>query len=488
MKSIQEILAYKDASNIFSSLTTRKKGWNTTVEEVDKQYEPKTHKIFDTQYRKKKKVKVPTGKNDPVTGNPIYKDKLVERVRIAVPVQKVLVERNVGVLFGIPVEYRIENPDEANSKQHEELFKTVKKIFHQNKMKYFDKRLARLLFRQRECAELWYMTTDTKGKPTGMKVKLLGHAFGDKLYPHFNDYDDMDGFARVYKVYNEDNTYTEKFDVYTDRLVYSYINVGGKGWVLQGTPKQHGFNRIPIVYYRIDQTVWEDVQSEIERVEDLISNWGDTNDYFGTPKYFVRGKLNGFAEKGEQGSVFQGDKDTAMDVLSWNNSPESVRNELSTLFNIIFSYTQSCDFSFENMKQLGSNTSGAAIRLMFTDPHMKAGVQTELFGEMATRRCNIVKSGVSTSGVYVQGISDRVADELDIVPVYTPYAPKNDVEMLELINKSNGGAKSTSQRRAIELNPINDNPTVIEEELKKEQEEAMAIRQQLLGAGDTVNE
>ena len=37
------------------------------------------------------------------------------------------------------------------------------------------------------------------------------------------------------------------------------------------------------------------------------------------------------------------------------------------------------------MKTLGNNTSGAANRLMFTDPHLKAEKKEELFGEMFTR-------------------------------------------------------------------------------------------------------
>lgn len=193
--------------------------------------------------------------------------------------------------------------------------------------------------------------------------------------------------------------------------------------------------------------------------------------------------MEGFAEKGEQGAVFQGGTDTQMNVLSWDNSPESVKGEIAYLFNIVYSFTSTADISFENMKTLGSNTSGAAIRLMFTAPYMKADLKTEMYGEMFTRRSNIVSNGICNTGAYVKGIGQDVAENIDFEPVFKPYLPKNDVELLQLITSSNNGAKSTSNRRAIELNPLNDDPNKVAAEIKQEQEEALAQQAALSGLG-----
>ena len=451
MRTIQQILSEKDINRVHTLLTCRKKPFQTTLEEIEAQYDPKQHKIFDEHYRPKKTIQVPTGKKDPTTGKEIYKSKRVERVRIAIPVQKSLVERAVGFLFGNPVDYKMTQNGQTiknANKEQQRLFDAVKKVYHQNKMKYFDKKLARLIFRQREAAELWYMPTlpngniDRNGK---MRVKLLAPILGDKLYPHYNDSGDMDSFAREYKVYDEEGTAVNHFDIYTDRFVYSFIS-DGTGWKPDGLPKQHGFTKIPIVYYRVEQAEWEDVQPEIERAEDLTSNWGDTNDYFGVPKYFVKGKLKGFAEKGEQGTVFEGEKDTDMRMLSWDNSPVSVTGELANLFSMIYSYAHSADVSFERMKEVGNNTSGAAIRLMMIDPHMNAQNKTELFGEMFTRRSNIVANGIVTTGIIDSGIPERIAQEVEFEPIFKPFMPKNEVEELELITKSTGGKATTSRR------------------------------------------
>ena len=492
MRTIQQILSEKDSDRIYTLLTARKKPFATSLEEIEAQYDPKKHKVFDEHYRPKKVIQVPSGKKDPITGKDIYKTKRVERVRIAIPVQKSLVERAAGFLFGNPVEYKVTQNGKSLKKisdVQQRLFAAVRKVYHQNKMKYFDKRLARLIFRQREAAELWYMPTGADGKIDRngkMKVKLLAPVLGDRLFPHFNDFGDMDGFARKYKVYDEEGTSVNRFDVYTDRFVYSFIS-DGTGWKPDGSPKAHGFTKIPIVYYRVEQAEWEDVQPEIERAEDLTSNWGDTNDYFGVPKYFVKGTLKGFAEKGEQGSVFQGEKDTDMHMLSWDNSPVSVTGELANLFSMIYSYAHSADVSFERMKEVGNNTSGAAIRLMMIDPHMNAQGKTELFGEMFTRRSNIVANGIVTTGIAEKGIPERIADEIEFEPIFKPFMPKNEVEELELITKSTGGKATTSRRRGIELNPLNDDPDEVEQEIEEEEQKALEQAAAAMSVGESAN-
>ena len=488
MKKITEILA-NDANTVHMLLTARKLPQHESFETLMRQWDPYNHKVFDEDKRPKKKVKVPTEQKDPLSGQVIYKTKLVERVRIALPTQRVIVDRLVGFLLTNPVTYKANSHGvdikTLNSKQ-QLLFDAITHCYHDNKMKYFDKQLVRTVSSQCEAAELWYMTTDENGRLGGeIRVQLLSPANGDKLYPHFNDWHRMDGFGREYYTFDELGTQELHFDVYTDRFVYKYIN-NGSGWTLTEA-KAHGFTKIPVVYYYQYKSEWADVQWACDRAEECISNWGDTNDYFGTPKYFIQGRLEGFAEKGEQGSVFQGGKETEMRVLSWDHSPESVKGEIAYLFNIIFSFTQTPDISFENMKTLGNNTSGAAIRLMFTDPFMKVGNKTEMYGEMFTRRSNIVANGICNAGIYVKGIDASVAEDIDFEPVFEPYIPKNDVELLQLITQSNGGKPSTSQRRSIELNPLNDDADSVEKEMKEEQESEMMQQAAFMGVGESAN-
>ena len=466
MKPIKEIMALNDADAIYRTLTNRRKSFEKTFDATEKEWEPKKHNVMDENVRKNKKIKKPTGQTDERTGKELMKEVEVPRCRVCIPIQQTIVERSVGFLFSNPVEYHMEGAVDDSMKK---VYDGVMKIFHDNKMKYFDKNLARHLYRARECAELWYFILDENGKPTNdMRVKLLSPVFHDDLYPHFDDYGRMDGFARRYTTYDEEGETTIHFDVYTDTLVYNYI-YEGSGIKLKGTPKAHGFEKVPVIYYRQEETEWEKVQVAIDRVEELISNWGDTNDYFGTPSYFFKGKLKGFAEKGEVGKIYQGEGESDMRVLSWDNSPASVTGELGNLFNIIFSYTQTPDVSFETMKTLGNNTSGAAIRLMFTDPHMKANMKIELFGEMFTRRFNLVMNGYAS---IIDVTRESVVEKIVVEPQFSPYMPKNELEELQMITTSTAGKATMSVEEGVRRNPLVSNPDEVLKQIQAENQAA----------------
>jgi SPP1 family phage portal protein len=460
MKTIQEILSVGDPYQIYSLLTARKKPLKKPLEVTEREYDPNCHLIFDTQYRKDKIVKTPTDKKDE-NGNIVYKTEVRHRCRVAVPCQRVIIERSVGFLFTIPVTYNIKGEaDEMQAK----LFDEVLNILEDNKEEYFNKKLSRCLFRACECAELWYIATNEDNEKE-MRVKLLSPLYGDKLYPHYDNYDKMDGFAREYVLKDETGAQTHCFDVYTSSTLYKFASDEREAGLTLRSAKPHGFTKIPLVYYMQEETEWEVVQKTIERLENSISDWGDTNDYFGSPTYFFKGRMKGFADKGEVGRVYQGDNETDMKVVSWDSAPESRRMEIANLINIIFSYTQTPDISFENMKTLGNNTSGAAIRLMFIDPHLKAGQKIETFGEMFTRRFNIIKNGYSTS---IKAMPKNDVDRLRVKPRFTPYIPKNDAETLQLINSSTGGKATMSQEEGIRQNPLVSNPEEILKQIKQE--------------------
>lgn len=430
-------------------LKSEKPTFSKPLSEVVDEYDPRNHKVMDIKHRPMKETRVQDGYDE--NGEPKYNIKHTEVCRVPVPVQRVLTERSVGFLFSTPADYSYEG---KVSERAQELHNIVLRCLKDNKIKFFDKKLARGVSNGREAAELWYHLPDEKGKPSGdVRVMLLSPLKGDELLPMFDEYGRMVAFARAYytKDYGKD-TRIKRCDVYTSNYVYKYASDGGDVLTLVDA-RVHGFDRIPIVYYRQDETEWECVQPAIERMEDLLSNWGDTNDYFGSPSYLVKGALLGFAEKGEQGKIYQTDGEGDMSVLSWDSSPESMKGELANLVNIIFSYTQTPDVSFENMKTLGNNTSGVALQLMFTDPHMKAEMKIEMYGEAFTRRYNILKSVLAT----LNDISENVADELYVEPKFTPYIPQNTQEMLQMLTQCTNDP-IMSQATAVSKNPLVDNP------------------------------
>ena len=487
MSSIKEILLLNDGGDIKDSLSRTKKMFRKTFSETEAEYDPYRHAVMDPLKRKKKKTKVSTGKRDE-NGKEIMKVKYVEVCRIAVPIQRLIVERTAGFLLGKPVTYEMKlKADVDPTKEQQKLYDDVLDVFDKNKMKYFDKKLARAVFREREAAELWYFVPDENGHPTDeIRVQLLSPSRGDTLLPHFDDYGRMDGFGRAYKTVDYKGDTTHHFDVYAGLFVYRYAtDANGQFFHPVSDPIPHGFDRVPIIYYRQEETEWEGVQPVCDRIDTLLSNWGDTNDYFGSPSYFFKGTLKGFAEKGEQGKVYQGEGEKSdMKVLSWDNGPESVKEELANLINIAFSYTQTPDLSFKSMKEIGSNTSGVSIRLMFTDPFMKADDKVELFGECFERRFNVVKGGIGQA----QGLGESLMESVKAEPKFESYLPKNEVEELQMITSSTGGKATLSQAEGVRRNPLVKNPEAILKEIKQEKAEALKEQNALLTVGSSYDE
>jgi SPP1 family phage portal protein len=391
-------------------------------------------------------------------------------------------------VFGIPVKLKSYALDDAGKK----LASMVQRTWDDNKLDYLNRKLARIVFSECEAAELWYLIDDStfwqslwakiKSVVTGsvsakfkVKVRLLSASMGDTLYPHFDEYGDMDAFSREYSLLDENGKPVPHFDVYTAEQIVKYVKDGA--WV-EVDRTANPFQKIPIIYYTQDYPEWYEVQNIIERFETLLSNFADTNDYFGSPMVKVTGKVLGFAAKGEQGKVLQLEKDANAEYLSWEQAPEAIKLELETLEKLIYSLTQTPNISFENMKNMG-DVSGVALKLKFMDAHLKAENKIELFGEMFQRRLNLLKSVLGN--VVDASLSAQVLT-LEIEPVFTPYMPKNTKEEINILSVATGGKPVMSVKTALENNPLVGD---IDEELKRLDEEANAdttrMQQSILG-------
>ena len=103
-------------------------------------------------------------------------------------------------------------------------------------------------------------------------------AFGDKLYPYFDDNRDLIAFSREFTKKADDLTTRTYFETYTKDAHYIWTAEGptgteAKNWELvEGYPKQLTIGKIPIVYGSQPAVEWEDVQSLIDRLEKLLSN------------------------------------------------------------------------------------------------------------------------------------------------------------------------------------------------------------------------
>jgi hypothetical protein len=416
------------------------------------QYDPEDHKVLQSLYRPGKSVRRSTGTTDSY-GNEVYSTTTEEVNRIAAPFQRLIVERAVGFLLGNPVRLK----SNADGQDQEDIIAMVQRTLDDNKSDYFNRKLARTVMSQCEAAELWYLVEDRtfwkRTLPDGnnifkLRVKLLSPGNGDSLWPWFDEFGDMTAFSRGYTVTDSDGKVTEHFDTWTANMQYQRISVNGE-WIVTAIPNLIG--KIPVIYYSQPEAEWSQVQTAIERYETKVSNFADTNDYFGSPMVKVIGEVASLPDKTTSGKVIQLTAGSDASYMSWASAPESEKLEFDQLEKLIYAMTQTPNISFEQMKSMGGDMSGFAIKLMFTDAHLKAENKIELFGEMFQRRFNLIKHICgNVINVRLQG----VVDILWIEPVFTPYLPKNVKEEIEILSAARASKPLISQLTAIENNPL----------------------------------
>lgn len=467
--TITEIFALEGAS---AKITELKK-IDTSLPAIDTfnaQWDPLKHDIFDTTLRPDKPIKEETELPDgTVTSQTARFEKVA---RIAIALQKLIVGRRVAFMFGNPVNVKAD----AETDKQKEVLKAVKRILTDNKINSTNRKLARALFRSTEVAEYWYAVKDESKKehhgittPFKMKVAVFSPALGDVLYPLFDEYGDLIAFSREYTRIEQSKEITY-FDTWTSDRSARFKKTSGDWEELaistEPVAKEYTLGKIPIIYARQDQVEWADVQILIDRLEKLLSNFADTNDYHAAPKIFVRGHITGFSKKGESGAIIEGDENSEATYLSWQNAPESVKLEIETLLQLIYTITQTPDISFESIKGIGA-VSGIALKLMFTDAHLAVEDKMEIFDEYLQRRLNLLKAFVSKLDTKLAA----EAETLEISAEVTPYMIDDETALMNWLSIANGGKPVISHRTSIEQAGIAKDTDAEFEAIQKETKE-----------------
>jgi SPP1 family phage portal protein len=389
--------------------------------------------------------------------------KTIAQAKLVIRYQRKIVNMAVSFLFGKPIKLILDNKED----KYQETFSLINNIWDKNKLDYFNKKLARRLFVETKVAELWYVIIDSDNVKH-IKVALLCNQNGDDIYAHFDNNGDLDAFTRRYKLEGADGKTYEHLDIYTAENFF--FGVKKEAWQVE--KKENLYGKIPIIYYAQTEPEWASVQSEIDRIEMLVSKSADTNDYFGSPTLKIKGKITNPPEKGEVGKMLRFTGEAGPDgktdygdaeYLTWTHAPEAVKLEYETLKDIIYSITSTPDLSFNNVQGL-TKTSGEALKFLFMDSILKAKDKEEIFGEGLTRRINLLKAILSITDVK----SKKSLEELDISIQFGDILPQSVTEIVKSLSTARGGEAIMSQDEAVRQNPL---VSDAEEDIKRMEEE-----------------
>ncbi len=451
---IEEILAIPNVDDQIAALKKRVIPI-PPVSEYDKQWDITKHDVMDGSVRPDKVVNV-TNEKGTVTGT-----RLEAVARVPVALQKLIVKRAAAFAFGRPPKIT----SNANDDSSNQVFQSCLSILVDNKSVAHNKRMAKDVMRFTEAAECWFPVTELNsryGFASAVKVRcrIFSARNGDILYPLFDELGDLIAFSREYLI-NDGTSETRYFETYTKDWTIKWQN-GNSGYQ-EVSKVKNIIGKIPVVYITQEETEWADAQNMINRLEKLLSNFGDTNDYHGAPKIFVQGDIKGFSKKGESGSIIEGGKDATAQYLSWDHAPESVKLEIDTLLRLIYGVTQTPDISFDAIKGI-NQISGIALRLLFLDAHLKVEDKKEIFIDMLQRRMNILKAFVGAMNTKMKDQAGTLEISCDI----DPYMPSDMATDITSLINATGGKAILSQHTAIARSGLVSNA---EDEYKQIQEE-----------------
>lgn len=463
-----------------------------TFQEVEKMYDPKKHKVMNPQHRKNKFITVP----DPLNGGAPVTE-VVKVARIPLAFQKIIVDRAVSFTCGDGIDMTAD----SNNDLADPFLDLMKKVWKDNKMQYRISDICRRMISECESAVLWYNDDapdgywdDTEmmvGVKQVLRTKVLSPKLGDELLPMYNGQLDLIGFGRHYTTRGEGTQLIQHFDLYTDKLIqYFQSDSNADGWITLKT-EQHGYGKIPVVYFNQPEPEWLDVQQLIERQEELSSNFADTNDYNGSPILAITGTVESLSAKGEAGKVVELSPDSKVEYITWNQAPHAIELEMTNNDEKIYTLTQTPNIGFDSLKKLSlGRLTGVAIKFLFMDAQMKAAKKQQgAFGEGLQRCLNFLKHALVTINP-----SLKAQQNIYIQPVFSNYLPADEMQSIQDIAAAIQ-AGIMSVQTGTELNPMIQNPITelarVKEEkaqLMKEQQAQFAQAQAGLGPKGSVGD
>ena len=461
----KDILGITDLNERIKKLTDRA----TTLPDANallKDWDHEKHDVTDETIRPKRKVQIEEEKRD-ATGRITQQARYdwVEVNRITLPIEQDVV--NIHTAFTLGTEPKVTS--DAQSEGEKSVFEVLKAVLRNNKIRYHNKRAMRSWLAETEVAEYWYKVEDkswwakilrlmklSSDSPTNkLKVALWSPFRGDKLYPIFNERNDLILFTREYKTKDEEGKEYTKYMVIDN--AYVTIISDKNGQITEDSPVKHGFEKMPVIYMWRAKPFCHKIKRIRNRLETLMSNYADCIDYNFAPKLAAKGTVEGVQNRGTSSEIIVLEKDAEIGYLSWQQSSETAKFEFDSLTEKCYSLTNTPRISFENLQGMGNTFSGVAFEFAFMGAHMAVHIHAEDVEEYLQRRVNFLLSAIGSVAPKLQSDAEKINVEVEIVP----FIIKNKKDNVELAAAAVEGGIA-SRKSGIILAGLTD---AVEEEL-----------------------
>lgn len=365
------------------------------------------------------------------------------KTKIAIPFQRNIVNTASVFLLGQPLSY---SPNE--SKHDGYSHKAVTKAWRATRMDSLLLKFAKTVKSQTEAAIIFFNVKDGSGFK--VKAKLIDSDSG-KMLTYFDEFENLVAFGWDFEV-SVSESKVRRMHLYTADHHYQLENAKGEGWKEYKPKVTNLFGKIPVMYMSQKHPEWWEVQDLIDRFENTISKFCDSNDYFAFPYFKAKGVVDIQPNKdGDGGTInLEGkvmpDGQTIyadVEMLVWDQAPEAIKLELDTINGLINSLSSTPDITINALKGVGS-IAAASVKLLFLAPILKAKQSEGDYRVAVSRVLNIIQAGLR--------IKDSSLIDYDIA--FNSVLPENLKETVDVLSEATGGKSIMSQRKAVQLNPM----------------------------------
>lgn len=298
-----------------------------------------------------------------------------------------------------------------------------------------------------------------KGK---VGYKVLSYLYGDKLYPHYNTKGKLIKFAREFKRMSEDGivreSYVEVWDetkaylfkkddsTTVKRTINNILGVLGLDGYRLIEEEAHGFDRIPVMYKRLDGPCWSPVQNNIDDYELSLSQLCEANKVYAFPILTMVGEDANVevSANGRPFAITSSDPDAKIGMLNNNSGTDAFRLQIESQFKSITMGS----FIVLPPEVRSGDLPGVAIKLIYS-PALENAMND-------AHEWNDFIDGVFELFTYGYGIEKKMSAQFTRLNAHAkiePYIHQNVAETIQLLSQSvMSGVLSVET--AIEKNPF----------------------------------
>lgn len=432
-----------------------------TQDQFIKEFEPDSHKVLFDQNVPSITMKI----------DDRYVE--IEYKKMAIPIQKMLVNKHVLHLCGNPMDFTLMDTDPTETQRNNFVkFKQYWKLRNQDGMR------TKMVTTQKSLGDaglLYYM--DYKGR---IKSRIISYKDGYVICPH----NDQNGDRLLDSIYyrTEDSEYIDSYD---DTYMYRYKldnnedsnNFGN--WIML-PPVKHGFSESPLVTKRGDVS-WNNVQSVIEVYEVMYNIFMVIQKRHGWGILYIKGK---FSDEGKKiaGAIILNDRTIDGTGSAEFKTPPSPQGYIDTMTALRETIQEGAGATFLLPKDVKMSGDISGIAIMLTQ---SLDIENALQGvidwqNVADKMTRLFKEGLAkelvNSGENPKAITEF--ENLNINAKFVVWKPRNDTEFNQMLVTLKGGGLISTET-GVELNTVSkpDELSRVNTEKEKALEEQLLVIQ-----------